>query len=248
MLLKNKTALITGASKGIGKAIAEQFAKEGADLILFARSMDELSMLKSELESTYGNTVDIYKVDVTNKEDLATSFKDILQTKKNFFDVLVNNAGVMKDSMLSTVKIDLIEENFRTNTFSSMLISQYALKSFLRLRKGSIINISSIIGTNGNTGQSIYSASKSAILGFSKSLAKELAALNIRVNVIAPGFIKTGLTEVYQEKFNETDVPLIGMRRMGEPEDVAYVALFLASDLSNYVTGQVIGVDGGMII
>lgn len=248
MLLKGKTALITGSSKGIGKAIAETFAKEGADLILFARSVDELNILKSELESTHGIAVDVYKVDVTNKEDLATAFADILQTKKKFFDILVNNAGVMKDSMLNTVKMELIEENFNTNTFSSMIISQYALKSFLRLRKGSIINVSSIIGTNGNAGQSIYSASKAALLGFSKSLSKELAALNIRVNVIAPGFIKTNLTEEYQEKYKETNTPTIGMRRMGEAEDVANVALFLASDLSTYVTGQVIGVDGGMII
>lgn len=248
MLLKNKIALITGASKGIGRAIAEKFAENGADLILFARNIDELNILKSELESKFGNSVDIYKVDVTDKEEIATAFADILQTKKKFFDILVNNAGIMKDSMLNTVKMDLIEDNFKTNTYSTMIISQYALKSFLRLRKGSIINISSIIGTHGNAGQSIYSASKSAILGFSKSLSKELAALHIRVNVITPGFIKTQLTEDYQEKYQESQTPSIGIRRMGEPEDVANVAIFLASDLSAYVTGQVIGVDGGMII
>jgi 3-oxoacyl-[acyl-carrier protein] reductase len=154
----------------------------------------------------------------------------------------------MKDATLQMVKPELIRDIYETNVYGTILPTQYALKSFLRKRGGSVINMTSIIGTNGNLGQTIYGSSKTAIIGFTKSLSKELASLNVRVNAIAPGFIDTDMTKNMDPKFYEKNLQAIGMRRIGKPEDVAKVALFLASDLSAYVTGQVIGVDGGMII
>jgi 3-oxoacyl-[acyl-carrier protein] reductase len=243
MLLKDKTILITGSSKGIGKAIARLFAAEGANLILLSRNIEATKALAAELENEYGVTVQAAQADVRNQEELKAIFNDLL-LKGTILDAVVNNAGVMIDGMLQMVKDDAIKDTYETNVFGTMYSSQLAIKSFLRKRKGSIINLSSIVGTNGSAGQSVYSSSKAAIIGFTKALSKELAPLNIRVNAIAPGFIETDMTQGINEKKPVT----IGMRRVGQPEDVAKVALFLASDLSDYVTGQVIGVDGGMLI
>jgi 3-oxoacyl-[acyl-carrier protein] reductase len=173
---------------------------------------------------------------------------EALSAQKIYIDCIVNNAGIMKDATLQMVKPELIRDIYETNVYGTILPTQYALKSFLRKRGGSVINMTSIIGTNGNLGQTIYGSSKTAIIGFTKSLSKELASLNVRVNAIAPGFIDTDMTKNMDPKFYEKNLQAIGMRRIGKPEDVAKVALFLASDLSAYVTGQVIGVDGGMII
>lgn len=247
MILKGKIALITGASKGIGLAIAELFAKEGADLVLFSRNIEVLKKVKDKLVEQYNIDVKVFPVDVRKKEDIENAFKE-LYSKKIFFDILVNNAGIMIDATLQVVKEDIIESIYQTNVYGTINCSQFSLKSFLRRRGGSIINLSSIIGTNGNSGQTIYSSSKAAVIGFTKSLSKELAPLNIRVNALAPGFIDTDMTKGMDQKFYEKNLASIGMRRLGKPEDVAKVALFLASDLSGYVTGQIIGVDGGMII
>jgi 3-oxoacyl-[acyl-carrier protein] reductase len=246
MLLKNKIIFITGASKGIGKATAELFAAEGACLILTSRDISALESLKKELPCHSGEHL-IYQLDVRNYNSVKTVFED-LASKKIFIDCLVNNAGIMKDSTLQMLKPDSIQDTYETNVYGPIYNSQFALKSFLRKRAGSIINLSSIIGTHGSGGQSVYSSSKSAVIGFTKSLSKELAPLNIRVNAIAPGFIDTDLTKGMDQKFYEKNLQAIGMKRFGKPEDVARVALFLASDLSLYVTGQIIGVDGGMVI
>jgi 3-oxoacyl-[acyl-carrier protein] reductase len=243
MLLKGKTVLVTGSSKGIGKAIATLFAAEGADLVLLSRDITALELLKDELSAKHGVTVQAIQADVRSQESLKAIFTQLL-LKGTILDVIVNNAGVMIDSMLQMVKDDAIKETFETNVYGTMYASQLAIKSFLRKGKGSIINLSSIVGVSGSAGQTVYSASKSAIIGFTKALSKELAPLNIRVNAIAPGFIETDMTKGINEKKPVT----IGMKRLGQPEDVAKVALFLASDLSEYVTGQVIGVDGGMLI
>ncbi len=246
-LLEGKTAIITGASKGIGKAIASLFAENGCNLILVSRNETSLSSLKEELEKAHGISCSNYVADVSNLEQVKNAFSAMLQDKLTA-DILVNNAGIMIDATLQMVKPEMIEKIYGTNVFGSMYFSQFAIKHFVKKRKGSIINLSSIIGTNGNSGQSIYGSSKSAIIGFTKSLSKELAPLNIRVNGIAPGFIDTDMTKNMDGAYREKNIQAIGMRRIGQPLDVARVALFLGSDLSEYVTGQTIGVDGGMII
>ncbi|MEI6881925.1 MAG: SDR family NAD(P)-dependent oxidoreductase [Bacteroidota bacterium] len=245
-MLQNKIVLITGASKGIGKAIAELFAKEGAQLILTGRDIGALNQLAETLPNHVSGHL-TFEMDVRNTESIKSVF-DSLHEKKIYIDCLVNNAGIMKDATLQMVKPEIIEEIYSTNVYGTINSTQCALKSFLRKRGGSVINLASIIGTNGNLGQTIYGSSKSAVIGFTKSLSKELAPLNIRVNAIAPGFIDTDMTKGMDPKFYEKNFNSIGMRRLGKPEDVAKVALFLASDLSSYVTGQIIGVDGGMII
>ena len=246
MLLKDNLILISGASKGIGKAIAQLFANEGARLVLISRNIEALHELVKELPKFSGEHL-VFKADVKDLESLKIVFNS-LNSEKLFIDCLVNNAGIMKDAILQMVKPELLHDIYETNVFGTIFLSQLSLKSFLRKRKGSIINLSSIIGTNGNLGQTIYGSSKTAVIGFTKSLSKEVAPLNIRVNAIAPGFIDTDMTKGMDSKFYDKNLNSIGMKKIGTPEDVAKVALFLASDLSSYVTGQVIGVDGGMVI
>lgn len=247
MLLKGKTVLITGASRGIGKATAECLAKHGANLILISRNLDLLNVLKKELKSSFEVQIEVFQADVRILEEVKMVFKS-LSKSKNYIDVLVNNAGIMEDATLQMAKPEMIENIYQTNVFGSMYCAQQSIKHFLRKKQGSIINLSSIIGTNGNLGQTIYGSSKAAIIGFTKSLSKELASLNIRVNAIAPGFIDTDMTKNMDEKFYQKNLESIAMKRIGKPEDIAKVVLFLASDLSDYVTGQIIGVDGGMVI
>lgn len=246
-LLSGKTALITGASRGIGKSIAELFAQEGCSLILIARNQGQLTEVQNLISEKYGTSCHVYEADLRNIESLKKVFGDVYE-RKIFPEILVNNAGIMIDATLQMVKPEIVEDIFSSNVFGTIYATQLALKGFLRNRKGSVINLSSIIGTNGNLGQSIYGASKAAVIGFTKSLSKELAPLNIRVNAIAPGFIDTDMTKGMNQKFYEKNMSSIGMRKIGQPEDIAKVALFLASDLSGYVTGQIIGVDGSMII
>ena len=245
MLLQGKTILITGASRGIGKAIAELFAQEGAHLILTARSLETLVELKKSLPNPDSHRC--FSMDVSKESEIIDVFQQLQQEKIQLFG-LVNNAGVMIDSTLQMYKTQDMLDLYQVNVFGSILVAKYAIKFLVKNRGGSIINLSSIIGTNGNHGQSVYGSSKSAIIGFTKSLSKELAPLNIRVNAIAPGFIDTEMTKGMDPKFYERNLGLIGMRRIGNPLDVAKTALFLASDLSSYVTGQTIGVDGGMVI
>ncbi len=246
MLLQNKTAIITGASKGIGRAVATLFAEAGANLFLISRDEEALTSLADSLR-TATNQVSYFAADITDQETMKTVFSEIRQTKLPV-DILVNNAGIMEDAVLQMVTPALIEKIYQTNVFGLIDASKRASKLMLRNKQGSIINLTSIIGTNGNLGQTIYGSSKSAVIGFTKSLSKELAGINIRVNAVAPGFIDTDMTRKMDPKFFDKNLASIGMGRMGKPEDVARVILFLASDLSAYVTGQVIGVDGGMII
>ena len=247
MLLHYKTILITGATRGIGKATATLFASQGANLILLARNISLLTELKTFLEEKFAITVSVYSCDVGLSAEVKTVFAD-LRSKKISLDVVVNNAGIMLDAMLTMTSEDMIHNTYSTNVFGTMFVTQQAAKFMIKNRKGSIINLSSIVGTNGSKGQTVYASSKSAIIGFTKSLAKELAPFNIRVNAIAPGFIQTDMTAGRDDKFYEQNTAMIGMGRMGKAEDIANTALYLASDLSEYVTGQIIGVDGGFLI
>jgi 3-oxoacyl-[acyl-carrier protein] reductase len=245
-LLSGKTALITGASSGIGKETALTFAKNGANLILISRNEVKLKELSKDLER-FNIIVDYYPIDITNTELVKNLFTQIKKSKI-IIDVVVNNAGIMEDAVLQMVRTESIKRTFDTNVFALIDISKRASRLMIRNKKGSIINLSSIIGSNGSKGQSIYSASKAAVIGFTKSLSKELGPLNIRVNSIAPGFILTGMTEGITDCVIQENLKSISMGRLGTTKDVANVILFLASDLSEYVTGQVIGVDGGMVI
>ena len=224
--------------------MAEKFAQNGAEkLLLLSRNLEKLRLLKEKIESQSNTKVEVFQVDIRNRNEIKDTINQIKQAK-NRIDILVNNAGIMIESLLRMVRPEVVEDTFSTNVFGTIFLTQLATASMISNRFGSIINISSIIGTQGNIGNSVYSASKSAIVGFTKSLSKEFAALNIRVNAIAPGLIDTDMVAGINEKVLGT----IGMKRMGKPEDVANLALFLASDMSSYITGQIIGVDGGMII
>lgn len=246
-MLKGKSALITGSTRGIGRAIAELFAKNGAHIILNARNMEKAKVVANDLIEKYNVKVDIVLFDVSNYEEVKKGFREVFSITKKL-DIVVNNAGILDDALIGMVTQEQIEKTFAINTFGVLYVAQYAARLMNRNKSGSIINISSIIGTNGNEGQAVYGGSKAAVIGITKSLAKELALNNIRVNAIAPGFIDTDMTRsLPKDKFEER-MTSIKMGRIGKPEDIAKTALYLASDLSEYVTGQVIGVDGGMLI
>lgn len=246
-LLKNKKIFITGATKGIGKGIAYKFAENGADLVLNGRNIDELNIIKTDLERSYGITVIVVPYDVTDENKIKDAFKTI-KSQFGYIDCLINNAGVMEDRLLGMIDSNNIDITLNTNLKAVILHTQYASRMMQRKKSGSIVNISSIIGVNGNAGQVVYSASKAGVIGVTKSAAKELASYNVRVNSIAPGFIDSDMTRSLSDDKYQERVDRIKMNRVGTPEDIANVAMFLCSDLSLYVTGQVIGVDGGMLI
>ncbi|EEA92932.1 SDR family NAD(P)-dependent oxidoreductase [Pseudovibrio sp. JE062] len=244
--LSDKVAVVTGASRGIGAAIARRFAEEGATVFLNSRTEGALDEVAKHLtETTPGTAYPIY-FDVTDADAVKNAF---MAVKKQIgrVDVLVNNAGVMHSAVVSMTSDDHLREMMKVNYEGTFFCSRIASRLMTRQKSGSIINVSSIIGCVGVEGNSAYAASKAAILGFSKSLAKELAPSNIRVNVIAPGFIETDLTQDITGDRREKVMGQILMGRPGLPEDVANAAFFLASDLASYITGQTIGVDGCMV-
>ncbi|GAB5991741.1 SDR family oxidoreductase [Aeromonas enteropelogenes] len=246
-LLQGKRVLITGAGRGIGLAIARQFAAQGAELWLNGRDEEAITRMAQVLGAEFGVPCRPLCFDVADPQAVKQAFQQLFgQTRQ--LDVLVNNAGVLDDALLGMVQQQQIERTFATNSYSTLYCSQYAARLMQRSGGGSIINMASIIGRVGNAGQAVYAGSKAAVIGITQSLAKELAASQIRVNAIAPGFIDTDMARsLPPAKFDER-VASIAMGRIGTPDEVASVALFLASDLSRYVTGQVIGVDGGMLI
>ena len=245
-MLKNKKILITGATGGIGKAIAFLFAKNNAELFLTGRNKKKLDKLKSQILRLYKVKISIYVFDISNYDEIKNAFKNIFLKTKNI-DVLINNAGILKDNFIGMISNRDINNLINTNLIGPINFTQLVSKIIVK-KNSSIINISSIVGKSGNSGQVLYSSSKSGLLGFTLSAAKEFASKGIRVNAIAPGLIKTKMIKNIPHKMYSEILSSIKMNRIGKPIDVANVALFLSSDLSTYVTGQIIGVDGGMII
>ena len=243
----NKLALITGGTRGIGKQIALTFAKEGYDIAInYKTENDDLKNTKTEIEA---NNVKCFSFqgDVTKFEDCEKFVKQIVEEFGNI-DVLVNNAGITRDTLLMRMK----EEDFRqvidTNLIGTFNVTKNVISYMMKAKNGRIINISSVVGISGNAGQTNYAASKAGIIGFTKSLAKEVASRNITVNAVAPGFVDTQMTAVLKDDIKEEIAKKIPLKRMGTPQDVANVVKFLASSDSSYITGQVIHVDGGMLM
>ena len=243
----SKVAFITGATRGIGRAIALELAKEGYNIALNYRTENEaLENLKKEI-SEIG--VECYPVqgDVSKAEDSERMTKEIIEHFEQI-DVLVNNAGITKDKLIQRMKEEEFTDVINVNLVGTFNITKNVIKYMTKKRYGKIINISSVVGISGNAGQSNYAASKAGIIGFTKSIAKELAARNITANAVAPGFIQTDMTNVLKDEVKEAIEGTIPLKRLGTAEDVAKVVKFLASDESSYITGQVINVDGGMLM
>jgi 3-oxoacyl-[acyl-carrier protein] reductase len=245
-LLEGKTALITGASKGIGRKIAEKFAEHGANVAFtYLSSVEKGQALEEELKS-FGTQIKGYRSDASKYDQAEKLISDIV-TDFGTLDIVVNNAGITKDGLLMRMSEENFDDVIEVNLKSVFNTTKAASKIMMKNRKGVFINMSSVVGVQGNAGQANYAASKAGIIGFTKSVAKELGSRNIRSNVVAPGFIRTEMTEVLDPKVVEgweKDIPL---KRAGETEDIANVCVFLASDMSAYITGQVLSVCGGML-
>ena len=247
-MLSGKIAVITGGSRGIGRAIAECFVDARATVIIFGRNEMSLNSAVEEIRTKYSHAcIRSIVCDVSDVHSVKGAFQEVFKEYRKL-DILICNAGIMDDSLIGMVTPAQIERTFSINTYGVLYCAQYASRLIARSGGGSIINVSSIMGVNGNAGQAVYSGSKAAVSGVTKSLAKELASQSIRVNCIAPGFIDTDITRSIPEDIYHKRVNAIDLGRAGNPAEVENVALFLASDLSTYVTGQEIGVDGGMLI
>jgi 3-oxoacyl-[acyl-carrier protein] reductase len=245
-LLEGKTAIITGASKGIGKGIATAFAQQGANVAFtYLSSVEQGQALENEL-AQYGTTVKGYRSDASQMADAEKLVADVLADFGQI-DIVVNNAGITKDNLLMRMGEEDFNRVIQVNLNSVFNMTKAVQRTMLKQRKGSIINISSVVGVKGNAGQANYAASKAGAIGFTKSIALELGSRNIRCNAIAPGFIETEMTAVLDENTVQGWRDAIPLKRGGTPEDVANACVFLASDLSGYITGQVLNVDGGML-
>ncbi len=243
----NKVALITGGTRGIGKEIAYTLAEENYDIIINYRTEnEELMKLKKEIEQKRVRCL-LLKGDVSNFEDCKKLVEEAIN-RMNHIDVLVNNAGITKDMLLMRMKPEDFNEVINVNLIGTFNMTKNVINYMMKERKGRIINVSSVVGISGNAGQTNYAASKAGIIGFTKSLAKEVASRNILVNAIAPGFIQTDMTNILKENVKDEITKTIPLKRMGTAKDVANVVKFLVSEDSSYITGQVIQVDGGMLM
>ena len=245
-LLENKTAIITGATRGIGRGIAVEFAKQGANVAFtYSSSVDAANALETELNAL-GIKAKGYQ---SNAAEFGTAQDLAKEILKEFgsIDVLVNNAGITKDNLLMRISEDDFDKVIQVNLKSVFNMTKAVIRPMMKQRAGSIINMSSVVGLKGNAGQSNYAASKAGILGFSKSVALELGSRNIRSNVIAPGFIETEMTGKLDEATVQSWRDAIPLKRGGNPKDIANACVFLASDMSSYITGQTLSVDGGML-
>ena len=245
--MDRKVALVTGGNRGIGKEIALVLAEDGCDIALnYRRETEELENVKNEIELKGVNCL-LVKGDVSIFEDCEKMVKETIN-KYGRIDCLVNNAGITKDTLFLRMK----EEDFKTvidvNLIGTFNVTKQVVPYMTKARQGRIINLASVVGVSGNAGQANYSASKAGIIGFTKSLAKELASRNILVNAVAPGFIKTDMTDVLKDEQKEAILNVVPLKREGSPRDVANVVKFLAGEGSSYITGQVINIDGGMLM
>ena len=245
-LLENKNAIITGATRGIGRGIAVEFAKQGANVAFtYSSSVDAANALETELNAL-GIKAKGYQSNAAEFDTAQELAKEILK-EFGSIDVLVNNAGITKDNLLMRISEDDFDKVIQVNLKSVFNMTKAVIRPMMKQRAGSIINMSSVVGLKGNAGQSNYAASKAGILGFSKSVALELGSRNIRSNVIAPGFIETEMTGKLDEATVQSWRDAIPLKRGGSPEDIANACVFLASDMSSYITGQTLSVDGGML-
>lgn len=249
-MLKDKRALVTGGTAGIGKEIALRFAKEGAHVVIFGTNPERAQEVLRQLEQARVFPEQKFAAEVVNVAD-KKSVEETLQRLLTTFgtvDILINNAGITRDNLLMRMSEEEWDEVIDVNLKSVYNTSQALIRSMLKARSGKIINISSVVGLTGNAGQVNYAASKSGMIGFTKALAQELASRGICVNCIAPGFIKTRMTDALTDPQKEVILKRIPMGRMGDAREIADAAVFLASPLSNYITGQVLTVDGGMVM
>jgi len=245
-LLKDKTAIITGATRGIGKGIAEVFAQQGANIAFtYSSSVDAAKALEKKLQA-FGVRAKGYQSNAANFDAAQELAKQVLEEFETI-DILINNAGITKDNLLMRISEEDFDKVIEINLKSVFNLTKAVIRPMMKQRKGSIINMSSVVGVKGNAGQTNYAASKAGILGFTKSVALELGSRNIRCNAIAPGFIETEMTGKLPEETVKSWRDAIPLKRGGTPEDIANACVFLASDMSAYITGQTLNVDGGML-
>lgn len=248
MKLKDKICIVTGGARGIGREISRCFLEEGALVVIFDTNEEEAQKTAKDFAAkSYKDKFFFYKADVTNEHDIEEKMSDIY-LKFTKIDILVNNAGITKDNLVLRMEVGDFKKVLDVNLIGTFICAKVASRYMVKQKHGKIINMSSVIGLHGNVGQSNYSASKAGVIGFTKSLAKELASRSINVNAVAPGFIDTEMTKKLDEKYKEKIIQQIPMGKFGTPEDVAKVVLFLASNDSDYLTGEVIRIDGGMAI
>jgi len=246
MLLEGKKAVVTGGSRGIGMEIVKLFLKEGASVTFLDLIESEFMAEHEALAKDRGTSVLYKKTNVASEDEVNRVIKEILD--EGSIDILVNNAGITRDGLVFRMPLENWETVLTINLTSAFLVSKPIARAMAKQRSGSIINMASVVGVGGNAGQTNYSASKAGLIGFTKSLAKEVASRNVRVNAVAPGFIDTEMTQKLNDQAKDAMLGQVPMARAGTPEEVAKVVLFLASDLSSYVTARVIQIDGGMAI
>ena len=244
-MLENKVALVTGAGRGIGRVIAIALAKEGAEVVVNYNGSEERAKEVKQTIEENGGKASIYKCNVSDFEACEAMIKDIVK-EHGRLDILVNNAGITKDGLIMKMKEEDFDSVLNVNLKGTFNTIRHSARQMLRQKSGKIINISSVSGILGNAGQANYAASKAGVIGLTKTMARELGSRGITVNAIAPGFVDTEMTGVLSEEIRENACRQIILGRFGKPEDIANVAVFLASDKADYITGQVISVDGGM--
>ena len=241
-----KTALITGGSRGIGSAICKALSANHKVVIGYSSSKEEAKKLEESINSNGGNAMSV-KIDVSDKNSINTAFEEI-EESYGIVEVLINNAGITRDNILPRMKDSEWDDVIQTNLTGSYLTTQRAIKNMMKNKWGRIIFISSVVGISGNQGQSNYAASKAGLIGFAKSVSKEMGARNITSNVIAPGYIETDMTSFLSQENKENIIEQLSIKRIGKPEDISNVVSFLSSEESEYITGQVISVDGGLSV